>query len=262
MVSIHAPTRGATGIERYTRACLSVSIHAPTRGATSRTRGSCGIKSCFNPRTHTGCDQGGGKPYRVSRVSIHAPTRGATCIRGIDCTSRVFQSTHPHGVRPFSSQNPLRPLLFQSTHPHGVRRIAPCRLYQSRHVSIHAPTRGATAVQRGGKGHGRFQSTHPHGVRLDITNMAFQEYTMFQSTHPHGVRRTYVKSSFLADRFQSTHPHGVRQQFQLRFFPMKKVSIHAPTRGATGPYVYRGRAGVVSIHAPTRGATLPRNPFQ
>ena len=33
-VSIHAPARGATWIDRYVRTILGVSIHAPARGAT------------------------------------------------------------------------------------------------------------------------------------------------------------------------------------------------------------------------------------
>ena len=80
--------------------------------------------------------------------------------------------------------------------------------------------------------------------------------------------------------FQSTHPHGVRQS-QIEFYvELTKVSIHAPTRGATvlsrsgirpmvsfNPRTHTGcdlgnthkRFGYcVSIHAPTRGATKPK----
>ena len=59
------------------------------------------LYKCFNPRTHTGCDN----PERVAvnnvrRVSIHAPTRGATVtITDYPTTNGEFQSTHPHGVR-------------------------------------------------------------------------------------------------------------------------------------------------------------------
>ena len=35
---------------------------------------------CFNPRTHTGCDNAWSKALPPRRVSIHAPTRGATFI--------------------------------------------------------------------------------------------------------------------------------------------------------------------------------------
>ena len=56
MVSIHAPTRGATRLACRLRCVVVVSIHAPTRGATT-TQGFDGD---------------------FLQVSIHAPTRGAT----------------------------------------------------------------------------------------------------------------------------------------------------------------------------------------
>ena len=78
MVSIHAPTRGATLHGPVLRRGIRVSIHAPTRGATPRYPSpppptiefqsthphgvrprlvSCyALFKCFNPRTHTGCD--------------------------------------------------------------------------------------------------------------------------------------------------------------------------------------------------------------
>ena len=57
-ISIHAPTRGATGTSiPYTSKMRVISIHAPTRGATF---------SVFH----------GTNPLNIS---IHAPTRGATC---------------------------------------------------------------------------------------------------------------------------------------------------------------------------------------
>ena len=99
-VSIHAPTRGATLRKLAQLRAFQVSIHAPTRGATK-----CHFR--FLPK-HT--------------VSIHAPTRGATIWwqdlcrppcrfnprTHTGCDGRPdtflfcrfgFQSTHPHGVR-------------------------------------------------------------------------------------------------------------------------------------------------------------------
>ena len=61
---------------------------------------------------------------RVSRqgsVSIHAPTRGATNANIIIVIPIMFQSTHPHGVRPSTLPNYQKKNKFQSTHPHGVR---------------------------------------------------------------------------------------------------------------------------------------------
>ena len=55
-VSIHAPTRGATGYLRLLLATICVSIHAPTRGATRYCVATYNSILCFNSRTHAGCD--------------------------------------------------------------------------------------------------------------------------------------------------------------------------------------------------------------
>ena len=55
--------------------------------------------------------------------------------------------------------------------------------------------------------------------------------------------------------FQSTHPHGVRHGDFGRAALVVKVSIHAPTRGATIRNLSNLLLFGVSIHAPTRGAT-------
>ena len=101
IVSIHAPTRGATreALNR-TRANFHVSIHAPTRGAThSKSRFSFS-ESCFNPRTHTGCDT---KDFRKNtcEYSFNPRTHTGCDFRVLPVSPSVqsFQSTHPHGVR-------------------------------------------------------------------------------------------------------------------------------------------------------------------
>ena len=78
-ISIHAPAKGATMSEYYSKNLSRISIHAPAKGATSyfliilysichfnpRTREGCDLfpdltgpsSSCnFNPRTREGCD--------------------------------------------------------------------------------------------------------------------------------------------------------------------------------------------------------------
>ena len=120
-----------------------VSIHAPTRGATCRwknrkcywsfnprTHEGCDYKIqqiisriwSFNPRTHEGCDCKNTLCKQTQQVSIHAPTRGATQQPQMLDAELQFQSTHPRGVRPFDLGLGLY-------------------VYN---VSIHAPTRGAT----------------------------------------------------------------------------------------------------------------------
>ena len=119
-----------------------------------------------------------------------APTRGATGNNGANgLPAQLFQSTHPHGVRPAYQDLIIPDSEFQSTHPHGVRRT---KVFTGQLIQL------------------AFQSTHPHGVRpSEAYRRAYS--CEFQSTHPHGVRQT-IKRTLDDDRmFQSTHPHGVRQ---------------------------------------------------
>ena len=144
----------------------------------------------------------------------------------------VFQSTHPRGVRRGNVISLYRKLEFQSTHPRGVRQKFYEKLKDKFHVSIHAPTRGAT----------------------NDKVISDEEYE-FQSTHPRGVRRFGVSKESLIDKFQSTHPRGVRRLRVSECLSLAIVSIHAPTRGATKFIQFRPSDLMVSIHAPTRGAT-------
>ena len=102
-VSIHAPTWGATvGCYVYLEV-IQVSIHAPTWGATNHHLLVCQKTVRFNPRTHMGCDVER-STYQVEiYVSIHAPTWGATFCYFVSSAQYSFQSTHPHGVRQFST---------------------------------------------------------------------------------------------------------------------------------------------------------------
>ena len=71
MISIHAPTRGATVAFEFWVRAFYISIHAPTRGATHFSSFLCA----------------------KIRISIHAPTRGATTLFIIMPKKWQFQST-------------------------------------------------------------------------------------------------------------------------------------------------------------------------
>ena len=77
VVSIHAPTRGATQHQPARRTAPARFNPRTHTGCDPETWTANILKSCFNPRTHTGCDMQG--------ILYCQPTR--------------FQSTHPHGVR-------------------------------------------------------------------------------------------------------------------------------------------------------------------
>ena len=124
--------------------------------------------SRFNPRTHMGCDENKINDKNEEECFNPRTHMGCDLLGYADDVKVVeFQSTHPHGVRPDMGYDTLLKQMFQSTHPHGVRprvtvstgtitsfnprthmgcdggRAAFIVRY---HVSIHAPTWGATSA--------------------------------------------------------------------------------------------------------------------
>ena len=147
MISIHAPTWGATKQQQMHHHQLIISIHAPTWGATIVTDARIGLLN----------------------ISIHAPTWGATWLTNIQQLYLPFQSTHLREVRPcylllnflwspyFNPRTYVRcdhksglvttwPTEFQSTHLREVRLCLPISDIACLYISIHAPTWGATKV--------------------------------------------------------------------------------------------------------------------
>ena len=114
-ISIHAPTRGATGGSKMTEKEAIISIHAPTRGATCFAAAIAFSRSYFNPRSYKRSDSARCKcenrsnnfnPRSYKRsdwlegekltqlgISIHAPTRGATSGKASGFYAKTFQST-------------------------------------------------------------------------------------------------------------------------------------------------------------------------
>ena len=62
--------------------------------------------------------------YGPTYISIHAPLRGRLYRLGVIAAGAKFLSTHPYGVRLFTSMVWARSAIFLSTHPCGVRRGA------------------------------------------------------------------------------------------------------------------------------------------
>ena len=170
-------------------------------------------------------------------VSIHAPLRGAT-----------------HGIR--SGGSGIR--VFQSTHPCGVRLEEMVENGAGHYVSIHAPLRGATGRStRANYQLFKFQSTHPCGVR-HIACFTKNAKRRFQSTHPCGVRRCRYDHHIGSDqrRFQSTHPCGVRLKPSRKDISDTMFQSTHPCGVRHGVHIIVAVEPEVSIHAPLRGATL------
>ena len=170
-VSIHAPAWGATpapptwyrqtsfqsthprGVRRnyfwFWDGVLGVSIHAPAWGATGLVITSCPAQQC---------------------VSIHAPAWGATSTTVLRNTAAPWVSIHAPawGATVASAKYLFVVRVFQSTHPRGVRHNT--RKSIQRLLSFNPRTRvgcdGASLDQFIDVG--LFQSTHPRGVRPSI----------------------------------------------------------------------------------------------
>ena len=76
-----------------------ISIHAPTRGATSHLHWRSSTSWNFNPRSHEGSDGAVDGVDALLFISIHAPTRGATNPVNAMAKEKAFQSTLPRGER-------------------------------------------------------------------------------------------------------------------------------------------------------------------
>ena len=165
----------------------------------------------------------------------------------------MFQSTHPHGVRP------LAPALFFSSMCFNPRTRTGCDNFGTgiesyKEVSIHAPARGATA---GGWFVSVDNKVSIHAPARGATKMVLSGYNIakFQSTHPHGVRLV-LQTRFRPDRCFNPRTRTGCDPGEKYPWLLLQVSIHAPARGATFEEMVSQALGGVSIHAPARGATL------
>ena len=213
-----------------------VSIHAPTRGATLPRRMLGRQQRRFQSTRPRGARRDGAiEGARRARVSIHAPTRGATfAILGAVLHHALVSIHAPtRGATLAVLLTGISSDTFQSTRPRGARRRAPRGGRAGVRVSIHAPTRGATAAADARAEVVAFQSTRPRGAR-HVGHAASGSPAAFQSTRPRGARPAPVLPATLVTGFQSTRPRGARRHHPAIRIGRKNVSIHAPTRGATG----------------------------
>jgi len=258
-VSIHAPTRGATQRQARTGGGERVSIHAPTRGATSMIHDSYACRSGFNPRAHAGRDC-----ERVDGFRQHGP----------------FQSTRPRGARQGRRDQRGRCGKFQSTRPRGARRCvcvmtayrspvsihAPTRgatastvhCRQAAPVSIHAPTRGATVNVATIK---RWMNVSIHAPTRGATDprsgLSFE--VSFQSTRPRGARHISGMANPVGNGF-NPRAHAGRDSPYIRYRSLMNRFNPRAHAGRDIDSCPLHRLGIVSIHAPTRGATARKHP--
>ena len=122
----------------------------------------------------------------------------------------MFQSTRPHGARPWGTANARAITWFQSTRPHGARpgRAARCRIGR------------------------RFQSTRPHGARRG----SYPRSRPLRSFNPRartGRDASTTGGPIVIWRFNPRARTGRDDLLDRLLLRRWCVSIHAPARGAT-----------------------------
>ena len=136
-----------------------ISIHAPTWGATCPSgRLLINLKN-FNPRTHVGCDETGFNLKLLSKD--FNPRTHVGCDNGQDLktlAANLFQSTHPRGVRPVSRVGGGIRINFNPRTHVGCDVLRRTDWQKALHISIHAPTWGATPLRE----------HHPHEIDISI----------------------------------------------------------------------------------------------
>jgi len=207
--------------------CFNSRAHA---GRDSPSPAAAGRGRCFNSRAHAGRDRwisfcAAGAVFQFTRprgarqqrrqdmatytVSIHAPTRGATpCRRRWPGESRFNSRAHAgrDGFGPATEE-----AIWVSIHAPTRGATTPRNQnQQTETVSIHAPTRGATPRP----------SSSP--LRRSFNSRA------------HAGRDTPLIYHPIANCRFNSRAHAGRDARRHRFLRVFLVSIHAPTRGATG----------------------------
>ena len=199
---------------------------------------------------HAGATKRCERRKRKATVSIHAPTRARLPRHR---TRRRFAGfTTPRGRDSLtSSPGSSRPLQF--TRPRGARLGAPpgpCRAK----VSIHAPTRGATRPIAPCSPRSSSFNSRAHAGRDNPRRGATPRRCRFNSRAHAGRDTCCAGSASSCWRFNS-RAHAGRDCTADITRLRGRVSIHAPTRGATVLVRLQVGGPLVSIHAPTRGAT-------
>ena len=166
-----------------------ISIHAPAWGATPRPAPLLPQHIDFNPRTRMGCD------------SLAAFSSALTSL---------FQSTHPHGVRPPAPITP-RAVSMISIHAPAWGATRPAGSVAADYmISIHAPAWGAT----------RFPCPRSRASTISIHAPAW------------GATRDLLADFMIISYFNPRTRMGCDPAI-LNCLLISSISIHAPAWGAT-----------------------------
>ena len=252
-----------------------ISIHAPTRGATHHLRNRRGYWCHFNSRPYARGDSTINNCVADQMISIHAPTRGATAVGWLFLCAWCNFNSRPYArgdamilSRLFISQISIHAPTRGATGGHSADGC------QAR-ISIHAPTRGATRTTRSFLQSARYFNSRPY-ARGDPAPLAASWQRTFQFTPLREGRRLGISLglSYLLDFNSRPYARGdgcwksesrIQRDFNSRPYARgdasETVSHQAdlfqftPLREGRPLNTDAETQIIISIHAPTRGAT-------
>ena len=149
VVSIHAPAWGATGARPPGIRWMPCFNPRTRVGCDSSSFFLIISRACFNPRTRVGCDLPPELPGE--KVAGFNPRTRVGCDSERSNHGPHLRCFNPRtrvGCDECKRQFSVVPKMFQSTHPRGVRPKATQRERAEKEVSIHAPAWGATRLVR------------------------------------------------------------------------------------------------------------------
>ena len=232
----------------------TISIHAPPRGAT--------LTAEYNPIENY--------------ISIHAPPRGATTQAHSQSAAWLFQFTPLREGRRTKRQSPSARAYFNSrpsargdVHQRGNSVVevisihAPprgatqpiCRRTRKGYISIHAPPRGATRLTNRLHPQKHHFNSRPSARGDPSASMLRVLGVQFQFTPLREGRRICLDIACNTRRISIHAPPRGATPTRTATRPLFKISIHAPPRGATQACRQPQTHSIISIHAPPRGAT-------
>ena len=235
MVSIHAPTGGATSLCVGARGLRRFQFTRP-RGARrnggddraehvefqfTRPRGARpgrarprSPRGRFNSRAHGGRDVVEDALLAAEEVSIHAPTGGATGDVRLVFRIVAFQFTRPRGARPVLCRAARVTALFQFTRPRGARRPSSSRKPNS--TSFNSRAHGGRDRRRREESRRSGVSIHAPTGGATVVGQQLGRPELVSIHAPTGGA-TWL-AAFLRDlsMFQFTRPRGARPRQDKR----------------------------------------------
>jgi len=168
-----------------------------------------GAVADFNPRSHEGSDIIWAKDSLVlSRFQSTLPRR-ERLIFSVSSPPRKYFNPRSHEGSDLATRRPVRTSNYFNPRSHEGSDTTDYPINFTKAISIHAPTKGATAV-------------------ASNTSKSVE----FQSTLPRRERQHFAQLPSLVVNF-NPRSHEGSDKANFSYYDTETISIHAPTKGAT-----------------------------